>query len=350
VGRQKLTSDMADGLIRIADHTGQGLIPQTLAPLLEKRFTLKNLLLNLPSLDYRYKNYRAQAAAHKWLLVTCFGYLGFTNARFGLIEAHESVTAYGREVLLRAKEAAEDLGFRVLHLYVDGMWAHKSGCCTVRAFQPLLDEIKNRTSLPVALDGIYKWVAFLASRRNKRIAVPNSYFGVFQHGEIKTRGIETRRHDTPVFIREIQIQILEILSKAPDAESLKDYLPEIRELIHKVQTDLHAGRIPLEKMIVHQTVSRNLDEFKSPSPVSTALAQLKDAGKFLRPGQSVRLIYTLGVPRARAWDLPTAFDPRMVNIPRYQRLLDRALKTVLEPVMGTNDIWLTQITQYSMSL
>jgi len=48
--------------------------------------------------------------------VTCFGYLGYKNARFGRIESHEAVTAFGREILLRAKEAAEDLGFEVLHL------------------------------------------------------------------------------------------------------------------------------------------------------------------------------------------------------------------------------------------
>jgi DNA polymerase II len=59
--------------------------------------------------------------------VTCFGYLGYKNARFGRIEAHEAVTAYGREALLRAKEAAEDMGFTVLHMYVDGLWVQEAG-------------------------------------------------------------------------------------------------------------------------------------------------------------------------------------------------------------------------------
>ena len=38
------------------------------------------------------------------MLVTCFGYLGYKNARFGKIEAHEAVTAYGRDKFLTAKE------------------------------------------------------------------------------------------------------------------------------------------------------------------------------------------------------------------------------------------------------
>ena len=71
--------------------------------------------------------------------MTCFGYLGYKNARFGRIEAHQAVTAYGREALLRAKEAAEDLGFTVLHMYVDGLWVHKPGCSQPQDVQPLLD-------------------------------------------------------------------------------------------------------------------------------------------------------------------------------------------------------------------
>jgi DNA polymerase-2 len=188
--------------------------------------------------------------------------------------------------------------------------------------------------LKIALDGIYKWVAFLPSRQNKKIAVPNRYFGVFQNGEIKMRGIETRCHDTPEFIRETQMQILEILAKTPDANSLKDCLPEIRTLICEKQNDLRSRRVSLEKLIVRQTVSRNLEEFRAPSPVSSALGQLESSGESLRPGQTIRLIYTLGVPRARAWDLPDTIDPRNVNISRYRRLLFRAVDTILEPIQG----------------
>jgi hypothetical protein len=64
---------------------------------------------------------------------------------------------------------------------------------------------------------------------------------------------------------------------------------------------------------------------------------LANAGKYLSPGQSVRLIYTLGKPAAGAWDLPGPFDPRTVNIKRYLRLLNRAINTILEPIMSIED-------------
>ena len=61
----------------------------------------------------------------KWLLVCCFGYTGYKNARFGKIEAHEAINAMAREKLLVAKEAAEQRGFRVLHALVDSLYVQK---------------------------------------------------------------------------------------------------------------------------------------------------------------------------------------------------------------------------------
>jgi len=311
-----------------------GLVPETLQPLLEKRIAIKSQLLVLPKWDPRRKRYKAAASAHKWLLVTCFGYLGYKNARFGRIESHEAVTAYGREILLRAKEAAEDLGFEVLHLYVDGMWIKKPGSVTVADFQPLLDEIVTRTGLPIGLDGVYRWVAFLPSRMDARIPVANRYFGVFQSGEIKVRGIELRRHDTPDFIKELQQQMLDILARAPDAEQARGLLPQVQALVRRRLADLKRGRVPPEKLIVRQTLSRELDAYRSPSPTAVAARQLAEYNKDLRPGQVVRFVYTLGKPGVRAWDIPGELDARTIDVSRYSTLLERAAETILQAFLS----------------
>jgi DNA polymerase-2 len=156
-----------------------GLIPQTLAPLLEKRLRLKSWLNQMHPHDPRREVFMARASAAKWLLVTCFGYLGYKNARFGRIEAHEAVTAYGREALIRAKEAAEDLGYNIVHMYVDGLWVRRDGCRQPQDFEALLAEISARTDLPISLDGIYRWVVFLPSRVDSAVPV-RCVTGVFR--------------------------------------------------------------------------------------------------------------------------------------------------------------------------
>ncbi len=121
-----------------------GLIPRTLRPLLEKRLALKRESAQPDSRDCRVKILQQRAAALKWLLVVCFGYLGYKNARFGKIESHESVTAISRELLLQAKETAEAAGFEVLHMYVDCLFVKKPGCREPQDFAPLLHQIEQK--------------------------------------------------------------------------------------------------------------------------------------------------------------------------------------------------------------
>ena len=309
-----------------------GIVPQTLAPLLKKRVALKTLLSNLHPKDCRREAYKARSSAEKWLLVTCFGYLGYKNARFGAIESHEAVTACGREALMRAKEAAEDLGFTILHMYVDGLWVQRSDCTSSEDFQVLLAEVPERTGLPIALDGIYRWVVFLPSRVDKRIPVPNRYFGVFQDGSIKVRGIEARRHDTPTFISETQMDILKILAKASNANNLPDLLPQVHAYVGRRVDDLMKGRVPLEELLVSQRLSRELNEYSSPSPAARAVLQMQAEGKLVSPGQRVRFLYTRGEPGVKAWYATESPDISMVDSSRYRTLLLRAVNAVVEPI------------------
>lgn len=309
-----------------------GLVPRTLKPLLEKRIAIKGELLTMSKWDVRYKHYKAMSLAHKWLLVTCFGYLGYKNARFGRIEAHEAVTAYGREALLLAKESAEDMDYEVLHLYVDGMWVRKTGCSKVEDFEELLDDIVIRTGLPISLDGIYRWVSFLPSRMNRKVPVSNRYFGVFQSGEIKMRGIETRRQDTPLFISKTQLEIIQLLATVSNTDQLPDVLPRIRKLLQERINNIRQYRIPLHEFVVRQTLSRTSNEYRGSSSVATAIRQLEAVGKSFRPGQAVRFVYTTGSTRVHAWDLPSLPDVRSLDIHRYLELLMRAVETVLTPL------------------
>jgi DNA polymerase-2 len=282
--------------------------------------------------DARYRAYKAQSSAHKWLLVTCFGYLGYKNARFGRIEAHEAVTAYGREALLRAKEAAEELGFRVLHMYVDGLWVQKEAAAEITDFQPLLEEILDRTGLPVSLEGIYRWIAFLSSRPDPRVPVANRYFGLFENGVWKVRGIELRRSDTPKWIKKVQEEILELLAAAPQASALVKQLPRVHALLQTRLSDLRQGKISPAELLVSQKLSRPLEEYKVPSPAARAAAQLAGIGKHLTPGQHVRFLFTRGDPGVFAWDLAEKPEPGSIDTDRYAELLCRAAFTLLQPL------------------
>ena len=332
IGKKGVNSTFVPELELTIDQDQRGLVPDTLQPLLEKRIRIKQALAGMNPRDARYRVYKAQSSAHKWLLVTCFGYLGYKNARFGRIEAHEAVTAYGREALLRAKEAAEELGFRVLHMYVDGLWVQKEDADEIADFQPLLERILDRTGLPVSLEGIYRWIAFLSSRPNPQVPVANRYFGIFQNGACKVRGIELRRSDTPKWIKKVQREILDLLAEAPQAGELIEQLPRVHVLLQTRLRELRQGVIPLAELLVSQKLSRPLEEYRVPSPAARAAAQLARIGKYLTPGQHVRFLFTRGDPGVFAWDLAQEPEVGAIDTNRYAELLCRAAFTLLQPL------------------
>ena len=43
------------------------------------------------------------------------------------------------------------------------------------------------TGIPIALDGVFKWVAFLLSKRDARVSVSNQYIGAFENRTLKFR-------------------------------------------------------------------------------------------------------------------------------------------------------------------
>jgi DNA polymerase II len=263
--------------------------------------------------------------------VTCFGYLGYKNARFGRIEAHEAVTTWGREALLRAKEAAEEMGFRVLHMYVDGLWVQKDGCRDPHHFQPLLEEIASRTSLPIALDGVYRWVAFLPSRVDDRLPVPNRYFGVFQDGSVKARGIDLRRRDSAPYVADVQREMLRCLAYASNPDDLQQRVPQAIAILRRRLQDLRQGRVPLRELLVGKKLSKELAGYRVPSPGAKAAIQLQAAGKSVRPGQRIKLVFIRGGDGVHAWDLPHPPSASAVDVDYYQTLLLRAAANLLQP-------------------
>ena len=219
---------------------------------------------------------------------------------------------------------------------MDGLWVKKAGAKTPLDFQPVLDEIEKRTGLPIVLDGVFKWVAFLPSRANENVPVPNRYFGTFQDGSIKMRGIEARRRDTPLWISRTQTELIIFLSCANSLAELKTRIPDLLKLLNAALSNLERGLVPLEELIVTVRLSRELENYHSPSPAARAARQLLEEGKVLHPGQKTRLVYTLGEPGVWAWDRAEALEARRVNVKMYRELMLRAAETVFNPLGVSN--------------
>ncbi|MBX3730902.1 MAG: hypothetical protein KF858_17130 [Candidatus Sumerlaeia bacterium] len=312
-----------------------GLVSRALEPIIAKRVRYKELrgaarAAGDAEAAARFDN---RQSALKWMLVCCFGYLGYRNARFGRIEAHEAVSAFSRELLLRARELCEADGWRVLHANVDSVWIAKPGFAR-EELEPLCRRIDAATGLTIALEGIYRWIAFLPSRQFADRPVPTRYFGAFEDGSIKFRGIECRRRDLPRFVRATQRRLLDRLAAAPDRAAYRAMIPDILADIADCEARLWRHEVPLDDLAMHGAMSREPDEYRGNSPQALAARQSVAAGLNLHAGQS--LDYVIADARnadrdrrvrlVALADADTACDPAA-----YVRLLRRAMNTLLWP-------------------
>jgi DNA polymerase elongation subunit (family B) len=128
------------------------------------------------------------------------------------------------------------------------------------------------------------------------------------------------------------------MAKVPSGRSLLDCLPDVMGILRQGLADLQAGRVPLEQLIVSQTLSRTLAEYRMPSPAARAAMQLEQVGKVRRPGQRIRFIHTIGEPGVYARDGPKPLSPAAINVAYYTELLIRAASTVLQPLGLTESV------------
>ncbi|MCB2194187.1 MAG: hypothetical protein KQI62_21615 [Deltaproteobacteria bacterium] len=309
-----------------------GLVASVLRPLLYKRLAVKRAIRKLAKDDPQRQRLQSIADALKWLGYVSFGYQGYKNNLFGNIQAHEAITAIGREMLVTAMETAHEMGFDVVAANVDSLFVHQPGYRTPRDFAPLMKEILYRTGLIIELEGIFDWLAFQPAKQNPYIGAANRYFGKFSDGGLKVRGLAQRRSDTPAWIANAEKELMAFLAGVPDVSDPATYMQDAIGIIQRTIAELDAGCVPVADLVCQTRLSRKPEEYKGSSTSAKAARQLAAAGKEVQVGQRVKFIYTHGQKTSIfAWDLPVEPDETFINRGRYKELLLRAALQVLAP-------------------
>jgi len=268
----------------------EGIVPATLRAVVKKRSYYKAMKKKYKGKDeVLFRRYDRRQNALKWMLVSCFGYLGYKNARFGKIEAHESVNAFSRDAILTAKEVAESRGFHLLHAIIDCIWLKKEGA-TERDYEELSREITRTVGIDISLDGIYDWILFPASKMDPEITTANHYVGWYHHGELKIRGIEARRRDVPKFIKNMQAAMLERMSSAHNVEEVRAKVPELLEIARDFISLLRSGKANPMELVLRRHITKEADEYTNNSISAVVSKLVKEMGVPLAAGESIEFI------------------------------------------------------------
>ncbi|AKA48171.1 hypothetical protein IX51_02600 [uncultured archaeon] len=253
-----------------------GFLSQALGNLLEKRLFYK-------SIKWEDEVYRSRDTSLKWMLLTSFGYTGYKNAKFGKIEAHESITSIGRSVLSKAMKLAESMGFSVIHGIVDSLWIKGDG-----DVEELMRRIKQDTKIDIVLDGHYRWIVFLPARSG--LGSLNRYIGMRMDGAYKIRGIELRRKDVPEISRKFQLEALKIFEGCESVSDIGSKYLELQSLENRYLKTMH--EFPREYFCINMKITRRPEDYKVRNMQKIALEDLRRQGIEVSPGERIPMVVT----------------------------------------------------------
>jgi len=279
--------------------------------------TVITSLLNLRIETKRRKKtnpeYRGIDSVLKWMLVTCFGYTGYRNAKFGQIQVHERITAISRELLMDIKELAEDMDFEVLHGIVDCLWV-RGGPISIYK-----EAVEQMTGILTEVDS-FDWIAFLPMADGS--GSYTRYFGRLDKGRMKVRGVAARRGDTPRYLQRMQMDLFELLAGAANREELRLCKPRAEEVRRRYERDLMDASVAVRELAVRRRLSRT--NYSRRCAEASAVQALKIAGRHPAPGMVVGYV----VADAGRWEVDLEEEASEYDAEYYGKLLEKAWEEV----------------------
>ena len=124
------------------------------------------------------------------------------------------------------------------------------------------------------------------------VPVLNRYYGVFDSGKIKVRGIEAVRRDTPPFIKDAQMEIIESLAKASNSEEFRAKIRDSVNVLRRHVEKLMMGDVDLHDLVIARRLSMDPDSYVHDVFQAVAARQLIEAGMEVSGGQKVRYVIT----------------------------------------------------------
>lgn len=276
----------------------KGFLSTILKPLLELRIKTKRIKKTNPEIE-------GIDTALKWMLVTCFGYTGFRNAKFGSISVHERITSIGREILLKSIRIAEESGAEVIHAMVDSIFVRNSN-------GNLKERIERETGL-FAEEDRYHWIAFLP--RKDGFGAPARYYGLLENGGMKLRGVMARRRDTPEFIRKAQLEMFDLLKRAKTLDELAELENGLKEIYRKNLLTIKYS--DPEEFFIRKRISRT--SYSRNSLEASAVRELRRLGVKLSPGMEIEYVVV-----DFKWKLVSVKNPESIDVEYYTKLLEKA--------------------------
>jgi len=239
------------------------------------------------SLDERTRTwYSVVEKALKVYVNASYGVTGAQHFELFCMPAAESVTAYGRNAIMRTKEKAESMGVRVLYGDTDSVFLDNP---SKEQQEELVKWSQEELGIDLEVEKTYKYVALSERKKN--------YIGVYSTGYVEVKGLSGKKRNTPRFIQDAFSEMLTVLSKVDNLEGFETAKDEIRKIVNTTIDRLEGKADPFtpDDLAFRIQLTKKLEQYGKTTPQHVRAAKmLEAAGHDIQPGTIVEYIKTKG--------------------------------------------------------
>jgi DNA polymerase elongation subunit (family B) len=129
---------------------------------------------------------------------------------------------------------------------------------------------------------------------DQKLEALKHYFGITYDNRLVTRGIETRRHDTPQFIKQFQHELLPILFDCNTSEQIHKFTLEKALLfLTKTIDRIMTGEVDTKELVISKKLGMDITKYKSIFPHVAAAIQQSIQNKLgPKRGDDIEYVYT----------------------------------------------------------
>ena len=262
----------------------QGFFPELIERLVKDRSKIKQKMSDVDDSSVEYNLLNSRQKAEKILANSFYGYLGYEGARWYSREAAEATTFMGRKYIKDAVEEAEDEGFEVVYGDTDSVFLRKDNLDTeVKEF---LDQVNDH--LPEFMELEYEgyFVRGFFTSTDSGEGAKKKYALLEEDGSMKITGFEQVRRDWSPIAKETQKKVLR--------KVLNEDIEDAAETVMGTIQDLKDGKIPVEKLRIYTTLTKEPEEYDSTAPHVEAAKKAEKRGDEIKVGETIGYVITRG--------------------------------------------------------
>jgi DNA polymerase family B len=268
------------------------ILPSIVQELVTKRVQLKQLLKTQQPDSLAYTSCEARLSILKQILVCLYGTSGSIWNKYSNVKVFEEINRYARQILLQTKDIVQNAGFELIYADTDAVFLKmKNG--TRKDFEEIKNVIAKETSLDLTLEFYYKYLVLLYIEADEKMEAKKHYFGLTYDGQLVTRGIDTRRHDSPVFIKDFQKILLLKLFGCNTAEEVETigYENALQYIVQSIDK-LMNGEVQITDLVISKLLRQNIEKYRSLFPHVSAAIRLNISGVLANRGDSIQYVHT----------------------------------------------------------